>query len=523
MKRILSRKILALIGALAVALFAGCSGRSNQQPDAGTDGDGGGGGDGTPGITIYDIQDVESANHPAPESTVQISNVVVTTPLDRQSNPRGFFVEEQQGGKYSGIYVFIGAMAAPPDVKVGDLVDIEGTYVEYYDQSQIEATSVTVVGQGTVPAAEVVTPSQVHTGGPDAEAYEGVLIEVQNVVVSRDVVPGNDGQDHGDFGVTEPGGSDELIVTDTFGDYYDYQRTTGDAFQRITGVLEYSFSEFRLAPRGCDDLIRDTGVPACQQSQCPDPDSPVDIARLQNPDHPDAVPSGCTVTVSGAVVTSPTFAVGSTNPREAFYIEDPDGGQWSGIYVVGPAGETFGLAPGDVVTVKGTLDEFYDKTEIQAESVTKTGTGAIPSPVVATPADINDDGTLSESLESVLVKVENVTVTAAVFPGNDGKDHGDFLVADPAAPSAELIVGWTFQYSYSCPPGHTDVCDPASDQRTAGDAFQSITGVLDYSYSHFRLQPRSDDDLVKKQADPNDVDGDGVANADDNCPDVFNP
>jgi len=512
---------LALLMALLLALGA-CSGRSSDNNDGGNDaGDGSNGGDdNVTGITIYDIQDVDSANHPAPDSTIKVSGVIVTTPLDRLSSPKGFWVEEAQGGKYSGIYVF--AQGLGVDVKVGDIVDIEGTYVEFYDQSQIEATTVTVTGEGTVPAPEVVTPAQVHTGGADAEAYEGVLVEVQGVTVSRDVVPGADGNDHGDFGVVAPGSQDELIVTDTFADYYDYQRTSGDNFDHLTGVLEYSFSEFRLAPRGCDDLIRDNGDPVCQVTECPDADTPVSIARLQNPDHPQAVPSGCTVKVVGAVVTTPVFLTGANRDQENFYIEDPAGGQWSGIYVRGPSG-TSGVGMGDEVTVTGTVEEYYQKTRLVADSVSKTGTASVPDPVLATCEQINDDGALAESLEGVLVKVENVVVTQAVFPGSDSKDHGDFLVAALAQPDAELVVGWDFEYAYSCPPDHTEVCDAANDQRRAGDAFESITGPLDYAYDHFRLQPRLDADLVKKQVDPNDRDSDGIANDSDNCPDDFNP
>jgi hypothetical protein len=61
------------------------------------------------------------------------------------------------------------------------------------------------------------------------------------------------------------------------------------------------------------------------------------------------------------------------------------------------------------------------------------------------------------------------------------------------------------------------------DDRRAGDAFDFIQGVLDYSFDEFRLQPRTDEDMSKKSVDPTDRDGDGVPNTSDNCPDDFNP
>jgi len=510
---------------LAVVLAAGCEGRSNQTPDGGkdgldgwADGDGGGGDSNIRVFTIYDIQDVSSAHHPALNSQVRIENVIVTTPVHPKSTPKGFWVEEKTGGKFSGIYIYAPSLGV--SVKPGDVVNVEGKYVEYYEQTQIEASSVTIVGTDSIPAPVVVTPAQVHTGGPDAEAYEGVLIEVQNVVVSHASVPGIDGNDHGDFGVTTIGGSEELIVTYTFAnDYYTYQRTAGDKFNKLTGVLQYSFREFRLAPRGCDDLIRDSGQPVCQQQVCPDASESVAIARLQNPQHPQAVAAGCTVKVEGAVVTSPVFTTGTN--QQNFYIEDPAGGQWSGIYVRVGQG-TVDVAPGDVVTVNGKLEEYFQKTRLVASSVTKTGTAALPDPVVATPAQVNDEGALAESLEGVLIKVENVQVTDRVFLGTDNKDHGDFLVAAESETDKKLVVGWDFKHGYACPEGQ-NVCNPAEDKRKVGDIFNSITGLLDYSFEHFRLQPRTDADLVLRPANPDDLDNDGIANASDNCPQAYNP
>jgi hypothetical protein len=519
------KKLALFFMAAALAFFVGCEGRSSQTPDGGkdgldgwADGDGGGGDSNIRVFTIYDIQDVSSAHHPVLNSQVRIENVIVTTPVYPKSTPKGFWVEEKTGGKFSGIYIYAPSLGV--SVKPGDVVNVEGKYVEYYDQTQIEASSVTTTGTDSVPAPVLVTPSQVRTGGTDAEAYEGVLVEVQNVVVSRASVPGSDGKDHGDFGVTTIGGSEELIVTYTFAnDYYTYQRTAGDKFNKLTGVLQYSFGEFRLAPRGCDDLIRDSGQPVCQQQVCPDASEAVAIARLQNPQHPQAVAAGCTVKVEGAVVTSPVFVTGTN--QQNFYIEDPSGGQWSGIFVRVGQG-TVDVAPGDVVTLSGKVEEYYGKTRLVVTSVTKTGTASVPEPVLVTPAQVNDQGSLSESLEGVLIKLENVQVTDKVFPGTDGKDHGDFLVAAQSELDKKLVIGWDFKHGYACPEGQT-VCNPAEDKRKVGDIFNSITGLLDYSFEHFRLQPRTDADLVLRPANPDDLDNDGVPNASDNCPQAYNP
>ncbi len=509
-----------LLLSIAVSGFLGCSGRSSEN-DAGNDG-GNDGGDGSNdnSISIYAIQNPSEANHPAEDSAVLVKGVIVTTPMDAQTDPDGFWVEEPAGGKYSGIYVFVRGLGIT--VSQGDKVDIAGTYVESFEESEIKATSVTVVGSDTLPTPVDVSASAVHTGGADAEAYEGVLVRVKNVYVSSAVILGDDDKDHGDFGVKENGGNDELIITATFGYNYDYTRNANDQFNEISGVMKYYFSEFRLSPRGCGDLIDGTDQPVCEVKECPAAGTVVTIAQLQNPGDANHVPAGCQIRVEGAVVSTPIFVTGTDRTQENFYIEDPAGGQWSGIYIKAPAAGSDGVGMGDKVTVEGTVEESYDKTRIVATSITATGSETVPDPVDVTPADVNDDGTLNESLEGVLVKMDGLTVTQAVFLGDDSEDHGDFLVAVPTVPEKQMIVGWDFEYAYSCPPEHTVVCDAATDERDDGDQFASITGVLDYSFDHFRVQPRMDADLIIT-VDPNDTDGDGVVNASDNCPDDFNP
>ena len=51
----------------------------------------------------------------------------------------GVWVQEPSGGQYSGIWVFGGGGFDASTFAVGDVVDILGTYIEYYDLSEIDA------------------------------------------------------------------------------------------------------------------------------------------------------------------------------------------------------------------------------------------------------------------------------------------------------------------------------------------------------------------------------------------------
>ncbi len=470
--------------------------------------------------TVFAIQDESDPSHPDINEVVILNSVVVTTYMVKTSksspSPDGFFVSEPEGGAFSGIYIY--AKGLDLNVQPGDLVDIRGTYLEYYDNSQIQASKVVLQGTSDIPQPVVVTTDQVATGGPDTEKYEGCLVQLQNVEVST----ANLG--HGDFGVrpTSGNGGAELYVSPLFDDYYDFKASSGFVFQTLTGILDYSYSKNRLQPRFCDDIRDSSGEPVCEQPNCPS--GTVIVAQLQDRSRQDAVAEGCRVKTEGLIVTSPVF---ETSGQPSFYAQDPSSDQWSGIFIYARGLDASGIEPGSIVTIDGTYAEYYGMTQIEASSVTVTGTTDMPQPVVVSIADVNDDGDLAESYESVLIQVQNAVTTQAVFPGNNGGDFGDFAVAPIGDPATELVIGWQMKHGFACPASG----DCTEDKREVGQHFVSITGPLSYSYSHFRLQPRTLEDLVLKAADPADPDGDGYCNpgeqgdtctGSDNCPDTPN-
>ena len=208
--------------------------------------------DGNPMATIYEVQ---MGMYPD-KTYVDLSDVVVTSQFFTDSKANGgFFIAEQAGGQFSGIQVYVYAdVAAELEMagavpKLGDTVSISGQYTEFYEYSEItlsKAENLMITGTAEVPAAELVAAATVATGSPDAEAYEGVLISVEDVTVTKPV------EMYGEFTVT-----DGLIVDDLFfAPEPGPDPMVGDIYTSITGLLTYSFSAFKLAPRTADDLVK---------------------------------------------------------------------------------------------------------------------------------------------------------------------------------------------------------------------------------------------------------------------------
>ncbi len=183
--------------------------------------------------------------------------------LDTQYNPtgiKGLFLSTpdlETMLPWNGIYLYITPVGVE-DYHVGDLLEVSGTYTEYYDASQVQNATLSLLGTATVPSPALIEdPSRIATQfesngtewlpttshGPDGEMWESCLVEVRDVeVVNQDL-------GHGQWAVT--GG----LVIDKKLYYYPGVRTVGTKFSRITGILVYTYGAFKLAPRGADDVV----------------------------------------------------------------------------------------------------------------------------------------------------------------------------------------------------------------------------------------------------------------------------
>jgi predicted extracellular nuclease len=137
---------------------------------------------------VYDIQG-SGRQSPLEGQTVSISAVVTGDFQDNDSNDNdnlgGFFVQESAPDSDSNtsdaVFVFDGNNPAT-DVNVGDQVVVEGTVKENFGETQIAATSVAVVGAGSIQASDINLPVAMITMNSDAlpiadlENYEGMLV-----------------------------------------------------------------------------------------------------------------------------------------------------------------------------------------------------------------------------------------------------------------------------------------------------------------------------------------------------------
>ena len=203
--------------------------------------------------TIYALQDATDPLHPAAGTPVNVSCVVTAVAS------KMFWCQDPKGGPYSGIAVYVNAKPTYDGTKpvlVGDSVTIDADYVEYQGVSELEQPTVTYVGAGTVPAAAVVAAADLATGGAQAEAYEGVFVRVNNVTVTN--ANPDAPSDYDEIAVTGGLRVDDLVMDagGTGGAFDNASYTVGAAFASLTGVMHFSFSNTKLAPRSAADIVQ---------------------------------------------------------------------------------------------------------------------------------------------------------------------------------------------------------------------------------------------------------------------------
>jgi glyoxylase-like metal-dependent hydrolase (beta-lactamase superfamily II) len=208
---------------------------------------------------------VEDVQRGIATGVVNLTGVYVTA-VDAIPNNLGFWVADAvEGAAYNGVFVYTGT-TLPPDLKIGDVVDLTGQVVEFdlgsppvgNTLTQIDvrqgSVDVTAADHEPLPLGGVAASILAHID--DGEPYEGVLVAVGPGVVT--------GIASGDR-VTVTTATGVIVLDD---DAYDYTASTypvTTCLARVTGVMGLNITDDqrRLLPRRALDVEVDATGKAC--------------------------------------------------------------------------------------------------------------------------------------------------------------------------------------------------------------------------------------------------------------------
>jgi hypothetical protein len=195
--------------------------------------------------TISEIQTTTAPDGASPLDgvLVETSGIVTGVVTNTSGAVTSFFIQDGTGA-FSGIYVF-GAPAAP--VAMGDDVTVVGRVDEFNSLTEIVAlVSATVNSSGNPqPAAENLSAADAAQ-----EEWEGVLVRVADIECMNLPDMTNNFQW---LGSSWQG---DILVDDLM---YDSTPTVG-TFYSVTGVITFTFGEWKVEPRMASDIEVSTGV-----------------------------------------------------------------------------------------------------------------------------------------------------------------------------------------------------------------------------------------------------------------------
>lgn len=195
-------------------------------------------------LTIYDIQYTTDAAGFSPhngEEAIVKGLVVAQSSNAFNANDRGYWIQDGSG-PWNGIFVWDSVNV----VNRGDSVEVLASINENFNQTILHSVSnVTILNSGnTEPAGSVITSDQVNT-----EEYEGVLVTVEQATCI------NPNIGFGQWSINN-------ATTDALVDDVMYEFLTpalGEAYT-VTGVVYYTYTEYKVLPRDFNDVQTVTGL-----------------------------------------------------------------------------------------------------------------------------------------------------------------------------------------------------------------------------------------------------------------------
>jgi hypothetical protein len=175
-------------------------------------------------------------------TVVFIRGLVVTA-----TYPSGVWAQDPVGGTtYSGVRIFL---RTAPTLSVGDRIDVEGVVGEYFAETEIAATSVVDLGPTTP-----IAPARVTVAQAVSEPYEGVLVELTDVVSSMSSYDCSfDNPSCTDTALWQVSSTSSSIVVFAYA-YEDIDWSSRVGAHFVTGVLSWRFDSRRIMPRRSADL-----------------------------------------------------------------------------------------------------------------------------------------------------------------------------------------------------------------------------------------------------------------------------
>ncbi|HCQ28901.1 MAG TPA: hypothetical protein DIU39_01370 [Flavobacteriales bacterium] len=196
-------------------------------------------------VSVYDIQYTTNTNGDSPYNGQTVNTGGIVTAIRNGMDTVGFYIQNgANASAWNGIYVYHPVQSDLLSLNIGDSVTFTADVTEYYNLTELSnVQNLTVVSSNNT-----VNPASVQGAAVNTEMYEGVLVKVSQATCT------DPNAGFGMFKIYD--NTDTVLVDDVI---YKYIPALNNVYN-ITGVVDYSYSEYKMLPRMASDVEDVTGV-----------------------------------------------------------------------------------------------------------------------------------------------------------------------------------------------------------------------------------------------------------------------
>ena len=187
-------------------------------------------------VSIYDIQFTTSSPADSPYTGQQVNTGGIVSYVRADQT----YYLQSGNGQWNGIYVY----DTLSNVNEGDSITLSAEVDEYFNLTELKnVTNLLVVSSGNN-----INASLISSLDAASENYEGCLVTVNNATCT------NDNAGFGEWIIDD--GSGPCNVDDFF---FPFTPTLNNVYN-VSGLVDFSFSNFKILPRDIDDIDEITAI-----------------------------------------------------------------------------------------------------------------------------------------------------------------------------------------------------------------------------------------------------------------------
>ncbi|EHI69354.1 hypothetical protein STRIC_1536 [Streptococcus ictaluri 707-05] len=319
---------------------------------------------------VLPFQPIEEVRK-SPEKQAYTVYGKIISPVDGWGG-KGFYIQDNSG---SGLYIYPNKKDL--GFKMGDVVELTGTLTQYKGELQLKdiTASKKISGDVAAPVVETTIPELENT-------KQATLVKLSNVTVGKIK---SEQYETSSFKVTDASGNHVAVRLDNRTGIKTSDLMTkvneGD-FINLTAIHSMFEGKRQLKPFSLEqfEIVKQ----AVRKEEVTPENQVVKIGQIQGEGHVSPLVNQ-SVTVKEVVVTY-------LDDKIHFYVQDLKADNnlvtSDGIRIFA---KNFNVKVGDVLTITGTVEEFFGKgyeerkqtdltiTQIKANKITKTGQAAVPA------------------------------------------------------------------------------------------------------------------------------------------------